>query len=64
MQGLTTVLCNACAEYGGEGMERSSLLVGALVFAPTNMRAHSICAWCLSAIFHIASGSVFDVRSS
>lgn len=47
----------------GRGMERGSPLMGALVFAHTNMRAHSICAWCLSAIFHIASGSVFDVRS-
>ena len=47
----------------GRGMERGSLLVSALVFAHTNRRAHSICSWCLSAIFHIASGSVFDVRS-
>lgn len=63
MQGLTTVLCNACAEYGGEGDGKGSPLSGCLVFAHTNRRVHSICAWCLSAIFHIASGSVFDVRS-
>lgn len=57
------MLCNACAEYGGEGVGKGSPLSGVLVFAFTYMGAHSICAWCLSAIFHIASGSVFDVRS-